>query len=188
MKIILTLILVVILSSCDNSSGSGNSNNSSPNEQLSEFSKIPSNQLFKGNVCDESSGTTSARFYFTKLSSTTAISELDIFEKIGCESAVNQNVSFTIRQTVLATSEVPNSVDSSFKQITLVVQKYEAMPLTQEYVDVWNQAQYCGYTDWTIGAYKDTSNCQTTPVGSSWGFSFKFINNQILLFDGNYYE
>lgn len=188
MKIILTLILVIVLSSCDNSSGSGNAKNTDTIGQQGEFAKIPTNQLYRSNVC-ASPGAGSVRYYFTKLSSNSATSEYDVFEQTGCENNTSNQLSFTIKKTVSVNNEISNSVDNTFKQVSLVATKFEAMPLSQQYADIWNTANYCGFSDWSPSVYKDISNCdQQTQIGSVGFLTFKFINNQILLFDGNYYE
>lgn len=187
-NLIIFLVLIIVLSSCGNSSsGSDNSNNTTSPDSNSEFSKIPAGQLFKGNVCT-SPGAGSIRFYFTKLSSNTAVSEYDVFEKNGCEADLTNRVSFTVKRTQSVNHETSNSVDSTFKQVSLVSTKYEAMPLTQEYADIWNTANYCNM-NWVASEYRDISNCdQQTQIGSVEFLTFKFINNQILLFDGHYYE
>lgn len=184
MKIILTLALAVVLSSCDNSSGSGNTTNTDTVGQQGEFAKIPTNQLYRSNICEEP-GAGSIRYYFTKVSSNIALKEYDVFEQPGCFG----QLSFTVKKTVSANSEVSNSIDNTFKQVSLVATKFEAMPLSQQYADIWNTANYCGFSDWSPSVYKDISNCdQQTQIGSVEFLTFKFINNQILLFDGNYYE
>lgn len=187
MKLIFTSILIISLSSCNNSSDSSNTANTDAIGQQGEFAKILTNQLYRSNICASPSAG-SVRYYFTKVSSNTAVAEYDLFEKTGCEADFTNRVSFTVKRTLSVNHETSNSVDSTFKEVSLVSTKYEAMPLTQEYADIWNAANYCNL-NWVASEYRDISNCdQQTQIGSVEFLTFKFINNQILLFDGNYYE
>ncbi|MEQ1724167.1 MAG: hypothetical protein ABL930_13420, partial [Pseudobdellovibrio sp.] len=195
MKYLILSILAAAISSCTNgSSGSGNQtgNTTIPSSPQSEFSKIQTNYLYKGNACIEP-GFGSVRYYFTKTDTNKALSEYDVFENLSCEIFVGNRVSYTVRRTLTAFNEIPNSTDPTFKEVSLALIKVEFMSLTPEQTTLLNNASYCGFSNWTVSQYRDITGCENAPTLSQ-GYveylNFRFISedNKILLPDSNYYQ
>lgn len=187
MKKILSLILIVVLSSCDNgSSSSGNADNTSPGSS-SEFSKIATGQLYKGNICGSVSPM-SIRYYFKKLSSNSVSFEQDFFNQANCENNLSNTIDYSTRTVFSVNTETTHSVDSSFKVMSMSSVEYQIAPISQSQTDVFNNANYCSKV-WVVGQFQDITNCdQQTQPGSFRQLVFKFQDNKILLYDGNFYE